>query len=813
MYAPPIHDPYGSDGIPGSVAYYQPPLTHDVNLMYGHNVMVPHPTHIPVLAAVDSQYPVKESRRSHRDRSPPPPPRWAETSPGRESLGRESRHSPSRRSRLSPVKSDRRGSGGGDYKSSRRDIRSRSPPRNKHSRSPPRKRQDRVGQDRASLERGKGRVKDEEEELERLATTPGEIRVRNLPPRTLQREVDALFTWHIGDVTYVEVTDSDGTKAYVKFKTLDHAKRAVDKMYDFNFNDHLIKVYETTEDARKRYEDLRVKRNVRAGPIDWGHTYGLTTSFLESLRIEPPLVPTVFVENVDLIVTPFKLSEVFNLAGRVRNVVLSYDDQCRSKGEAKVEFEHPVEAVQAISMLNGQMLLDRKLKVTMYHEPPPDKLKFPDGLKGVGLGLGQDGAPLRDIPLLLKAADEKEVRNGNEKEVKRERDDLVIDISQDDDARSHRSHHSQGHRQSQGHRESRQRHSSPTPAINNALKELEYQGALKELEDKVLQMACSREGCAVLEQKIASGSENELKVIFRQVISSLMTVVTDMHGSLVVIKLIEAGSSMQRHALINVLKSKGPGFKGLSHHKYAYKVVVTTIEVCPLPLQLEVLEELKGHALFLAKHIHGRHVIEACLSTMGVNYVSFIIQEVVGHVVELLRDMDGILVIKKILLQLPQELSGPVFNEILANAPTIITDSCGYKIINILLENGHTSDTYHVIQALRGVFIFLAQKKHCFPILSKCISLAREDQLAWMIDEICVPDDAGLMVMMKDPNASLILIEILKACDAEQRAYLLSKINRYMNLLHGMEHGEGFFYALKYFQEDKSGGRRETSRH
>ncbi|XP_026678516.1 uncharacterized protein LOC103508296 [Diaphorina citri] len=398
MYAPPIHDPYGSDGIPGSVAYYQPPLTHDVNLMYGHNVMVPHPTHIPVLAAVDSQYPVKESRRSHRDRSPPPPPRWAETSPRRESLGRESRHSPSRRSRLSPVKSDRRGSGGGDYKSSRRDIRSRSPPRNKHSRSPPRKRQDRVGQDRASLERGKGRVKDEEEELERLATTPGEIRVRNLPPRTLQREVDALFTWHIGDVTYVEVTDSDGTKAYVKFKTLDHAKRAVDKMYDFNFNDHLIKVYETTEDARKRYEDLRVKRNVRAGPIDWGHTYGLTTSFLESLRIEPPLVPTVFVENVDLIVTPFKLSEVFNLAGRVRNVVLSYDDQCRSKGEAKVEFEHPVEAVQAISMLNGQMLLDRKLKVTMYHEPPPDKLKFPDGLKGVGLGLGQDGAPLRDIP-------------------------------------------------------------------------------------------------------------------------------------------------------------------------------------------------------------------------------------------------------------------------------------------------------------------------------------------------------------------------------------------------------------------------------
>ncbi|KAL1455945.1 hypothetical protein WDU94_000710 [Cyamophila willieti] len=224
------------------------------------------------------------------------------------------------------------------------------------------------------------------------------------------------------------------------------------------------------------------------------------------------------------------------------------------------------------------------------------------------------------------------------------------------------------------------------------------------------------------------------------------------------------------------------------------------IEVCPLPLQLEVLEELKGHAVFLSKHIHGRHVIDACLSSMGANYVSFIIQEVTGHVVEMLRDMDGIQVIKKILLQLPQELSGPIFTEILANVPTIITDSCGVKIISTLLENGHASDTYHVIQALRGVFIFLSQKANCYSILSDLISLARTEQLDWMLEEICGPDDAGLIVMIKDNNACQILLELLKKGDSIQRTFLLGKINFYLPKMHNLDHGERFYHAVKKYQ-------------
>lgn len=64
------------------------------------------------------------------------------------------------------------------------------------------------------------------------------------------------------------------------------------------------------------------------------------------------------------------------------DVELSVDKDGNSRGFAVVEYQHPVEAVQAISMLDHQMLFDRRMTVRM------DKItkeKLPDGLGGIGM--------------------------------------------------------------------------------------------------------------------------------------------------------------------------------------------------------------------------------------------------------------------------------------------------------------------------------------------------------------------------------------------------------------------------------------------
>lgn len=93
-----------------------------------------------------------------------------------------------------------------------------------------------------------------------------------------------------------------------------------------------------------------------------------------------------------------KLKQVFKLAGKVVSVDLSLDKDGNSRGFAVVEYEHPVEAVQAISMFDRQTLFDRRMTVRLDRIPDKSEgIKLPEGLKAIGIGLGPNGEPLRDV--------------------------------------------------------------------------------------------------------------------------------------------------------------------------------------------------------------------------------------------------------------------------------------------------------------------------------------------------------------------------------------------------------------------------------
>lgn len=87
------------------------------------------------------------------------------------------------------------------------------------------------------------------------------------------------------------------------------------------------------------------------------------------------------------------------MAGRVISVDLSIDKEGNSRGFAVIEYDHPVEAVQAISMFDHQLLYDRRMTVRL--DRIPEKEKLPEGLGGIGMGLGPNGEPLRNVALNL----------------------------------------------------------------------------------------------------------------------------------------------------------------------------------------------------------------------------------------------------------------------------------------------------------------------------------------------------------------------------------------------------------------------------
>lgn len=253
------------------------------------------------------------------------------------------------------------------------------------------------------------------------------VYVANISFDTHWREVKDLFREKIGNVSYCTLFENEEGRSrgcgLVEFTDAASARKAIDELGRFEFKGRELVVKEDIDCERDRFgriitrkdKDNRSNNNNQQREVDRHNrsiydpmrqtysnsyaTYGLSPQFLEALNITGPLNNRIFVANLDYKVGEKKLEEIFRLAGKVLRVRLYSDQNGTSKGFGTVEFEHPVEAVQAISMFNNINLYNRAMSIRMdkYEiEEMPEVLpsKLPNGLETIGKGLGVGGQPL-----------------------------------------------------------------------------------------------------------------------------------------------------------------------------------------------------------------------------------------------------------------------------------------------------------------------------------------------------------------------------------------------------------------------------------
>nr|CAB3264105.1 myelin expression factor 2 [Phallusia mammillata] len=237
--------------------------------------------------------------------------------------------------------------------------------------------------------------------------------VNNISYEEKWQNLKDTFRKMVGEVTYVELfTDDNGkSRGYgvIEFKDKETCEMAIEKMNRFEINGRKLVV-------KADYDgELVRKMLVRDGVVRGPPMPGLPPPMPGRPGPHPPMPPpmgrmgmsnhpnepgsmdsmvpglgpmgsTVFVANLDYKVTYSKLKEVFQLAGRVVKVDLMLDKDNKSRGMATVTYDDPMEASQAISMLNNQKLFDRTMVVKIDKGNPRDKgiPELPSGLSGIG---------------------------------------------------------------------------------------------------------------------------------------------------------------------------------------------------------------------------------------------------------------------------------------------------------------------------------------------------------------------------------------------------------------------------------------------
>lgn len=259
---------------------------------------------------------------------------------------------------------------------------------------------------------------------DRISKVNKRVYVANIPFDVKWGELKDLFREKVGNVRFCQLFDNEDGRprgcGLVEFEDSASAKKAVDVLNRYEFKGRNLVVKEDLDIDRDDYGRLVLPSSRRRDDNHDRHshyddhyqngssqasnsynTYGLSPQFLSSLGVTGPLNNRVFVANLDYKVTERKLKDIFVLAGKVVRVKLYCDSDGKSKGFGIVEFEHPVEAVQAISMFNNQVLYERILSVRLDKFDEEDGLggdamlpKLPKGLESIGKGLGIGGQPL-----------------------------------------------------------------------------------------------------------------------------------------------------------------------------------------------------------------------------------------------------------------------------------------------------------------------------------------------------------------------------------------------------------------------------------
>ncbi|XP_026160781.1 heterogeneous nuclear ribonucleoprotein M isoform X2 [Mastacembelus armatus] len=263
--------------------------------------------------------------------------------------------------------------------------------------------------------------------------------VSNIPYDVKWQALKDLMKEKVGEVTYVEhLMDAEGKSrgcAVVEFRTEELMKKAVEKVNKHNFNGRPLKVKEDPDGVIAQREINKAqgggppgghggmggmggmdrmnmdRMNMdRMGPGPIGHMVNIPPSLMNNPNIPNEIIhglqagrigSTVFVANLDYKVGWKKLKEVFSMAGMVVRADILEDKDGKSRGMGTVTFDMPIEAVQAVSMFNGQLLFNRVMHVKLDEKSlpkdfgPPDRAaSLPRGLSGVGLGLGPGGQPI-----------------------------------------------------------------------------------------------------------------------------------------------------------------------------------------------------------------------------------------------------------------------------------------------------------------------------------------------------------------------------------------------------------------------------------
>ncbi|KAK9270326.1 hypothetical protein L1049_025904 [Liquidambar formosana] len=277
---------------------------------------------------------------------------------------------------------------------------------------------------------------------------------------------------------------------------------------------------------------------------------------------------------------------------------------------------------------------------------------------------------------------------------------------------------------------------------------LNYVG-LGDLRGRIVSLATDQYGCRFLQMKFDGIKDEEIQMIFSEVIGHVGELMLDQFGNYLVQKLVEVCNEEQRtRILLSVTKNKFQ-LVSICLNMHGTRAVQKLLEHLTTPQQISlVMSALSPGAVALTKDMNGHHVIQHCLKHFSNEDNKYLLSEVANNSWGIATDKSGCCVLQSCVEHSQGEPRERLVAEIISNALLLAEDRYGNYVVQHIVGLRIPRVTAKLLKQLGGSYFSLSCNKYGSNVVEKCLIESGEELSRQII-----------MELLRSPNVSMLLVD------------------------------------------------------
>ncbi|RRT54874.1 hypothetical protein B296_00047000 [Ensete ventricosum] len=308
---------------------------------------------------------------------------------------------------------------------------------------------------------------------------------------------------------------------------------------------------------------------------------------------------------------------------------------------------------------------------------------------------------------------------------------------------------------------------------------------------KIHMLAKDQNGCRFLQQIFNEGNQEDVDMLFLEIIDHVVEIMMDPFGNYLVQKLVDVCREEQITHIIHEISQGADKLLKISCNQHGTRVVQKILETIKSPVQFSmIVSALKPVIVLLIKNNNGSHVAQRCLDCLSpenkeARIFSLFFSFFVSFFVFVHFHFS---IAKECLSALDGEQKFRLISNLTCKARELSQDPYGNYVVQYILDQKVPWATIKILDQLEGHYRTLSVQKYSSNVVEKCLKYAGDARRVNIIRELI--NGPHFVQISLDPYGNYVIQSAHRECKGALQAAFREAIRPHVTALRTNHYGK-----------------------